>query len=127
MVIMVVIVMRLILINWKYLGIENCEWGWDSLLFKIDVFVFFLLGVVVWVFEISLFVNLFVFLFDFFVVLGMGLVVIIFFVVWFFDVCVGVVFDKMVLKVFVIFVDVFVFLFEVNVELFCLNIVKLFG
>lgn len=109
MVIMVVIVMRLILINWKYLGIENWEWGWDSLLFKIDVFL--LLGVVVWVF----------------VILGMGLVVIIFFVVWFFDVCIGVVFDKMVLKVFVIFVDVFVFLFEVNVEVFCLNIVKLFG
>lgn len=127
MVIMVVIVMRLILINWKYLGIENCECGWDSLLCKIDVCVFLLLGVVVWVFEISFFVNLFVFLFEFFVVLGMGLIVIIFFVVWFFDVCVGVVFDKMVLKVFVIFVDVFVFLFEVNVEVFCLNIVKLFG
>lgn len=95
--------------------------------FKTDVLVLSPLGVVVRVFEISLLVNLSVFLFDFFVVLGMGLVVTIFFVVCLFDVCVGVVFDKMALKAFVILVDVFVLLSEVNVELPCPNIAKLLG
>lgn len=76
---MVVIAMRPTSINWKYPGIENREWGWDSLPFKTDVLVLSPLGVVVRVFEISLLVNLSVFLFDFFVVLGIGLVVTIFF------------------------------------------------